>query len=269
MTEPPNNAQTNGRLECAFGKKTKSNWTEQAASTMKMKDVEAALRKHANAEKAAFFPRFFKSGPGEYGEGDKFLGVVVPDQRKIARQFKQLPRAEIAKLLRSPWHECRLTALFILVKQYEQKSNTEAERKEVVDFYLEQLDQVNNWDLVDSSAHKILGAWLVDNPSKRGVLKKLRRSPDIWRKRVSVIATLPLIKSGSLEEILLAAEELLDHPHDLIHKAVGWMLREMGKVDSAALRGFLDQYASEMPRTMLRYAIEKLDPAERKAWLAR
>ncbi|HBE69532.1 MAG TPA: DNA alkylation repair protein [Planctomycetaceae bacterium] len=234
-----------------------------------MKDVEAALRQHSNAEKAAFFPKFFKSGPGEYGEGDKFLGVVVPDQRKIAGQYKQLPRGEIIKLLNSPWHECRLTALLILVKQYEQKGRTEQDQKEIVDFYLQQLDHVNNWDLVDCSAHKILGAWLIEKPAERRVLKKLRRSPDIWRKRVSVIATLPLIKSGSMEEILLAAEELLDHPHDLIHKAVGWMLREMGKVEPAALRGFLSQYASEMPRTMLRYAIEKLEPAERKSWLSK
>ncbi len=231
--------------------------------------VEKTLREKGDPEKAAFFPRFFKTGPGEYGEGDKFIGVIVPEQRKIAKKFRDLKHSEIKKLLNSPLHECRLTGLFILVGQMEAAKKDPAAQKECVDFYLENLDRVNNWDLVDGSAHKILGAYVLENPKERRLLRQLATSKTMWHQRVAVIATLPLTKAGELDELLWLAEKLIDHPHDLMHKALGWMLREAGKVDIAVLRSFLDAYASQMPRTMLRYSIEKLDKNERAEWLAR
>ncbi len=228
--------------------------------------VQQELRKHINAEKAAFYPRFFKAFPGGYGEGDQFLGVVVPDQRKIAKKFRELSREQLSVLLNSKWHECRLTGLFILVHQYDQAKEP-AQKAEIVDYYLDNLQQVNNWDLVDASAHKILGDYLVHNPRKRSILNKLSRQKHLWSQRVSVIATLPLIKLGQFDEILDLAHHFLSHEHDLMHKAVGWMLRELGKVNPNGLRGFLKRHASQMPRTMLRYAIERLDRAERDRWL--
>ena len=222
--------------------------------------VRKALEKHINPDKAAFFPRFFKAGPGEYAEGDQFLGVVVPDQRKIARSFRELPLVEIQRLLESDYHECRLTGILILVTQY-QKAKTEAERKTIFDFYLANIDNVNNWDLVDSSAHKIVGPFLENRNRKR--LYQLARAKHLWKNRVAVIATLHYIKQGDLGDTLEISRLLLDHPHDLIHKAVGWMLRECGKVDIAVLRQFIDQHGTRMPRTMLRYAIEKLSREER------
>ena len=228
--------------------------------------VKAALREKINPEKAAFYPKFFKTGAGEYGEGDKFLGVVVPDQRKIARQFKDLPRAQIEKLLIDAYHECRLTGIYILVGQFE-KAKNEKDRKPIVDFYLANLDRVNNWDIVDASAHKILGAWLFDKTDRK-VLNKLAKSKDLWRQRVAMIATYWFIKRDDFDDALALAEFYLDHEHDLMHKAVGWMLREIGKQDQNVLLAFLDQYAPNMPRTMLRYAIEKLPEKMRKAYLA-
>ncbi|MFK7735621.1 MAG: DNA alkylation repair protein [Pirellulaceae bacterium] len=236
--------------------------------------VENDLRALRNPEKAAFFPRFFKAEPGGYAEGDQFLGVIVPDLRKIAKRCVNLEPAQLSKLFRSKWHECRLTAVFILVQKFEaahrdcKSGKTPAsEPKQWVDFYLDHLDFVNNWDLVDASAHKILGVWFLDDPKQRSLMRKLANSKDLWRQRVAVISNFPLIKSGQHAEILELAERFLHHKHDLMHKAVGWMLREMGKNNLAALRGFLQQYAAEMPRTMLRYSIEKLSPAERKKWM--
>ena len=227
--------------------------------------VRRGLKQKINHEKAAFFPRFFKAGPGEYAEGDRFLGVIVPDQRKIAKQFRDLPRQEINKLLDDPFHECRLTGLLILVGQYE-KSRDASDRKEIVDYYLSRTDAVNNWDLVDSSAHKILGDWLIGRKDRR-ILDRLANSRDLWEQRIAMVATYTLIKHGELDDTLRLSEKLLHHPHDLIHKAVGWMLREAGKVDEMVLESFLDKHAAEMPRTMLRYAIEKLPEATRKSWL--
>lgn len=231
------------------------------------------LKGVARRDKADFLPGFFQAYPGGYGEGDKFLGVVVPDQRKIARQYRDLARPQVAKLLESPWHECRLTALFILVDQFSRachgKTRSKSAAQEIVEFYLEHLDGVNNWDLVDSSAHKILGRWLLENPQKRKILHRLARSKRLWDQRVAVIATLPLIHAGEFEEILTLAEKWLQHPHDLMHKAIGWMLREMGKQNLTLLREFLDQHVEQMPRTMLRYAIEKMSATERQRWLKR
>lgn len=229
--------------------------------------VRRELKTKINPEKAAFFPRFFKTGPGEYGEGDRFLGVVVPDQRKVARQFRELPQKEIDKLLDDAFHECRLTGLLILVDQFEKAKKDDKRRKEIVDYYLSRTDAVNNWDLVDSSAHKLLGSWLVDRRDRR-ILDRLARSKNMWEQRIAMVATYTLIRKGDFDDTLRLSEKLLHHPHDLIHKAVGWMLREVGQQDRKVLEAFLKRHAAEMPRTMLRYAIEKLPDTQRKRYLA-
>ena len=229
------------------------------------RDVREALRPFINPEKAAFFPRFFKTGPGEYGEGDKFIGVTVPHQRKVARQFRGLSESEVQKLLNDPIHEHRLTGILILVGQYEKAKRDEQLQQHIVDFYLANLDRVNNWDLVDSSAHKILGDWLLERD--RRILYELADSGHLWRERVSVIACLPFIKSGDFEDILNLATHFLHHEHDLMHKGVGWMLREMGNIDEGPLHSFLRMHCRSMPRTMLRYAIEKLPEPQRQAYL--
>lgn len=226
--------------------------------------VKRELKKFINKEKAAFYPSFFKTGKGEYGEGDKFLGVVVPDQRKIANRFKSLPTTEIKKLLNDPYHECRLTALFILVKQFEKADAKE--RRSICDFYVSNLDRVNNWDLVDSSAHKILGPQLSESKDRK-LLYRLAKSKHLWRERVSVIATLHLIKERDFGDTLKLCEMFLSHPHDLMHKATGWMLREVGKLDQKVLIGFLNKFHKQMPRTMLRYSLEHFDKKERVKWM--
>ena len=215
--------------------------------------IKKDLKKLANPEKAAFFPRFFKTGKGEYGEGDKFLGVVVPDQRKIAKANRNIALSEVKELLESEYHEHRLTALFILTYMFEKADETE--RKKVYDFYYKERKYVNNWDLVDCSAHKIMGVYLRDKD--RSILHKLSKSKDLWEKRIAMIATMYYIKEGDFEDALMIAETLLQDEHDLIHKAVGWMLREIGKVDAEVERKFLRKYHKVMPRTMYRYATEK------------
>ncbi|MCA9474016.1 MAG: DNA alkylation repair protein [Nitrospira sp.] len=230
--------------------------------------VLVELKKLARPDKAEFLPKFFQAYEGGYGEGDQFLGVVVPPQRRLAKQFRDLSAEHVEQLLHSPWHEARLTGLFILVSQYE-RSCDKLKRSELVSFYLTQLDWVNNWDLVDSSAHKILGAHLVDNPTQRSLLTKLAKAKSLWHQRVAVIATLALIKNREFTEILVLSEKLLNHRHDLMHKAIGWMLREVGKQDIVVLRHFLEQHSTRMPRTMLRYAIEKMSQEERQEWLTR
>lgn len=233
--------------------------------------VFQALRACAKKEKAEFLPGFFKAQPGGYGEGDQFLGVVVPDQRRIARQFRDIELTDIEKLLKSRWHECRLTGLLILVDQYARSSKPKSadadQQKELVRFYLDHTEGVNNWDLVDSSAHKILGHWLLSNPAERHVLDSLANSKNMWEQRIAIIATLPLTQAAEFAYLRKLAIALLDHPHDLMHKAIGWMLREMGKKDIDELRAFLADHHQQMPRTMLRYSIEKLPPAERKRWM--
>ncbi len=241
---------------------------------MTAKQVLAALREVAREDKAVFFPGFFRAVPGGYGEGDRFLGCVVPDQRRVARQFPDLSRDELVKLFASPWHECRLTGMLILVGQYElaakpKNPHREFECREIVDFYLANLDAVNNWDLVDSTAPKILGAWLVENPYERSVLDRLAASDVLWERRVAVLATLSLIKNDEFAEITELAERLMGDGHDLMHKAIGWMLREMGKRDQTRLERFLEKHAQAMPRTMLRYSIEKLSSEERSKWMGR
>lgn len=240
-----------------------------------LKELTDALAEKGSEERAKFMPQFLQAYEGGYGEGDSFLGVSVPDARKIAKRFQDLSLPDLADLLRSKWHECRLTAVFILVDQFQRaskprsKNRPENSAEEIKSFYLKNLEGVNNWDLVDSSAHKILGEWLVIHTKERKILKRLAKSKVLWEQRVAVIATLPLIRISQFEEILDLAEFLLHHPHDLMHKAVGWMLRELGKRDIEVLRAFLSEYAETMPRTTLRYAIEKMSTAERKKWLSR
>lgn len=237
--------------------------TQPQSNRLTASAVRKGLREKANPEKAAFFPRFFKTGKGQYGEGDKFYGVIVPDQRKIARDFKSLPESEIRKLLDDPVHECRLTALLILVHQFEK--GTPGRQKEIYNFYLNNIDRVNNWDLVDASAHKIVGAYL-ENRSRKPLVG-LARTDHLWSQRVAIVATYWFIKKDDFSDTIQISDILLDHNHDLIHKAVGWMLREMGKRNENLLVEFLKSRYRNMPRTMLRYAIEKFPVEIRKKYL--
>lgn len=239
---------------------------------MSAKLVLSMLRKVACVEKAASLPKYVQAVPGGYGEGDRFLGCIVPEQRKVAGQFPGLSQTELKKLFASPWHECRLTGMFILVSQFERAAkrrnpNRNEECREIVRFYLANLDAVNNWDLVDSTSPKILGAWLVENPDERVVLGRLASSKVIWERRVAVLATFALIRNREFSEIINLAETLLCDEHDLLHKAIGWMLREMGNRDSSKLESFLNKHVKRMPRTMLRYSIEKLSKEERLKWM--
>jgi 3-methyladenine DNA glycosylase AlkD len=228
--------------------------------------VRRALRQFASRERAAGVARFFKTGKGEYGEGDVFIGVTVGEQRLIARQFKALPLAEADALLTSRIHEERATALLILINQFTTAS-TERARERIVRLYLKRLPHVNNWDLVDTSADPILGGWLADK--NRSLLDRLARSPHLWSRRVAIIATFHFIKHGQSRDTLRVARLLLTDRHDLIHKAVGWMLREVDKRASpSALRAFLARHAATMPRTMLRYAVERLPATRRARWMA-
>lgn len=230
-----------------------------------LNNLKQDLQKLANPEKAAFFPRFFKAGKGEYAEGDQFIGVTVPNQRKIAKKYRDLSLSEIKKLLHSKIHEHRLTALFILVAQF-QKAD-ESQKEAVYNFYLDNRSQVNNWDLVDSSAHKIVGAYLIDKD--RSILQKLAKSKGLWDRRISIISTFAFIARGELEDSLQLAEMLVNDDHDLMHKAVGWVLREVGKKDLAAEEKFLKKHYKTMPRTMLRYAIEKFPDKKRKFYMGK
>jgi 3-methyladenine DNA glycosylase AlkD len=233
---------------------------------MTAKDIAKALRQVATPERAKTNAWFFKSGPGEYAEGDRFLGVTVPQQRLIAKQFSDLPLAETEKLIASPWHEERLTGLFILVRQFQRGNKNTQE--EIYNFYMSHTRNINNWDLVDSSAGYIVGPWLDNSPSKTKVLARLANSSLLWDRRIAMLATFYYIQQGRSDEALLVAEKLLYDKHDLIQKAVGWMLREVGKrVDRQTLRQFLDTYAATMPRTTLRYAIEHFSPAERAIYM--
>lgn len=229
--------------------------------------MRRALREQARPQHVAGALRFFKCGPGEYGEGDRFLGVTVPAQRRIARRFRDLPLNETDALLQSPFHEERLTALFILVGQFV-RTDDDRIRGRIFRLYMKRLRFINNWDLVDSSAHHIVGGWLADRP--RDLLDRLARSPHLWSRRVAIIATFFFIQRGDHRDAIHIATRLVNDRHDLIHKAVGWMLREVGKrASAAALTSLLERHAATMPRTMLRYAIEHRSPAERRRWMSR
>lgn len=229
------------------------------------KDVKEALKKVVKKEKVALLQSFFKTGPGEYGEGDVFLGVMVPEQRKVARAFKDLDLSEVLKLLKTNIHEYRLTAIFILIFQYERGDNQI--KKYIFDLYLSNTNFINNWDLIDLSSPKIIGSYLLDKP--RDILYKLVKSGSLWERRIAVLATFYFIKNEQFDDSLLIAEMLLKDKQDLIHKAVGWMLREIGKKDELILTSFLDKHYRVMPRTMLRYSIEKFESKKRKYYMVK
>jgi 3-methyladenine DNA glycosylase AlkD len=230
------------------------------------KTISKALLAFATKEKAEFLPRFFKTGKGEYGEGDRFHGVVVPDQRKVANKFSSTTSKEvIIELLHSPFHEERLTGVFILCNKFKEAKKTGKE-KEWYDLYLKMAERINNWDLVDASAHIIVGQYLEDKD--RSILYKLAKENSLWKNRIAVVATWHFIRKNSdLKDILQLSEIMLTHKHDLMHKATGWMLREGWKKDAKQIEKFLDKFATQMPRTMLRYAIEKMEETKRKGYL--
>jgi 3-methyladenine DNA glycosylase AlkD len=227
----------------------------------------AELRAFTKKGRISDLARFYKTAPGEYGEGDLFLGGTVPQTRSVAKKYQSLDLKEVEKLFNSPFHEARLCAAIILNHQFAKAKNSQ-ERKKLFDFYLKQVraERVNNWDLVDVSA-PWMGVYLTEVKDPMPLLLKLSKSKSLWQRRVSMILTFALIRAGDLEPTIIIAESLLKDEQDLIHKASGWMLRELGKRDVMMLRRFLSEHAHEMPRTMLRYAIEKLPERERKQWL--
>ena len=231
-----------------------------------LKSIVRDLTSHATKEKAAFLPYFFKTGKGEYAEGDRFHGIVVPDQRKIAKHHTPTTSKDtIISLLDSPFHEERLTALFILCNKFQADKKTSKEKK-WVDLYLKKVDRINNWDLVDTTAHIILGQWLENK--NRTILYRFAKDTSLWKNRIAVVATLHFIRKNDFKDILQLSEIMLQHPHDLMHKATGWMLREAWKRKKEPVENFLNQFAHKMPRTMLRYAIERMSEPKRKAYLS-
>lgn len=252
--------------------------------------IQQELEAYIDPVKKEYLPRFFKTGKGQYGEGDKFLGVVVPNTRLVAKQHKDEPFEVMAELLQSEWHECRLCALLMLVERF--KKCDEKERKSICEFYLTQTSRINNWDLVDLSAPGIVGEYLKDKP--RDVLYRLAESSLLWDQRIAVVSTWTLIKNYDFIDIIRLAEYFMAHSvqrnahsspdshsmhtnlhtvcsplHDLMQKAIGWMLREMGKRDKDLLVQFLEKHCRTMPRTMLRYAIEKFPEEERQEFMKR
>ncbi len=225
-----------------------------------MASIKEELEAIANPGKAVVLQRFFRTGKGEYGEGDMFLGITVPETREIAKKFVNISLTGLEQSLYSRMHEERLAALLVLVEKY--KKGNEKEKKQAVDFFLRHRRQVNNWDLVDLTADKILGAYLEGR--EKSLLYRLAKSGSVWGRRIAVISTFHFIKKNHFKETFKIAEMLLNDKHDLIHKAVGWMLREIGKRDRKAERAFLEKHYRKMPRTMLRYAIEKFPEKERK-----
>lgn len=227
--------------------------------------IRKSLRDAGNPNDAVFLQRFFKTGPGQYGEGDVFLGIRVPASRALARQFAELPLDDIEKLLHDKYHEARLVALILLVGRYER--GDDAERQRVYRMYLANTDRINNWDLVDLSAPNIVGAHLVTR--SRAPLDKLAKSKNLWERRIAIVATYWFIRLHQFDDTLRISTALLGDTQDLIHKAVGWMLREVGKRDESVLERFLDEHATTMPRTALRYSIERMTPERRKHYMAR
>lgn len=232
-------------------------------STTSVARLRRELRVAARPHRVAGLRRFFKTGPGQYGEGDVFIGVGVPEMRRIASSGRGLEPEAVLPLLHSKIHEERMLALMVWVLNYQKNGDTMKGR--IFRLYLGERRWINNWDLVDVSAYHIVGAHLLDRP--RGQLDRMVRSPHLWTRRIAVVSTYAFIRRGETGDIFRLSAALLEDPHDLMHKACGWMLREAGKRDPSALRGFLKTRAASMPRTMLRYAIEKFSPAERKRWL--
>lgn len=252
-------------------------------------DIIETMLAQRNEEQRQILQRFFKTGRGEYGEGDMFLGLKVPQTRAVVKEARlDVPFGEIEKLLYSEWHEVRLCGLLLLVEEMkaalprkrrivaasslEEKIKRARRRKEIANFYLCHADCANNWDLVDLSCGSIVGEWLL-HPAEDGtmpshaILDTLAHDECLWKQRIAIVSTITLIRNRQYDDTLRIAVMLLNHPHDLIHKAVGWMLREVGKRDISVLRSFLAEYHSSMPRTALRYAIEKMDREERMRWM--
>lgn len=236
---------------------------------MSLQKIKSELDKLGNKERAVHSARFFKTGKGQYGEGDIFLGITVPKQREVAKKIQELDFKEIGELLKSKIHEHRFTALEVLVIQYEkaEKHKDTKKQKQVFDFYIRNLKRANNWDLVDTSAPYIAGEYLKDK--SRDILYKLAKSKNLWEKRVAIVSTSAFIKNGYLTDTFKICEILMGDGHDLIHKACGWMLREAGKKNIKELENFLNEHAHHMPRTMLRYAIERMDATKRKNFLVK
>ncbi|MDH5721280.1 MAG: DNA alkylation repair protein [Spirochaetia bacterium] len=230
---------------------------------MSLNALKEVLKESASHKQAEIHQRFFKTGKGEYAEGDLFYGIKVPVQRKIAKEFYDLSFADVLALLRSKMHEERLIALFILIHRYQK--GDEVVKKEIYNIYLKNTAFINNWDLIDSSAEHIVGSYLYGKD--KGILYDLARSKSLWERRIAMLSTFHYIKRNELAETFKIAEILIDDDHDLIHKAVGWMLREAGKRDLYAEKGFLKKYYHKMPRTMLRYAIEKFPEEIRQKYL--
>ena len=227
---------------------------------MDINDFKKELNSFGNKNQAIILRGFFKTGKGQYGEGDIFLGIKVPIQRNISKKY-DLELSEIQELFNSKIHEHRLCALFILIEKYKKSSN----KKQIFDFYLKNTKNVNNWDLVDLSAHNIIGNYLLDKD--RFIIHKLANSDNLWKKRISIIATFAFIRNHDFSDCLKISKILLNDKHDLIHKAVGWMLREVGKRDMKVEEDFLKKYHKTMPRTMLRYAIENFPESKRKVYM--
>ncbi len=225
------------------------------------KRIEKALQKAGNKEKAVFLKRFFKTEKGQYGYGDEFIGVTVPVQRSIARMYIDTPEPDLTFLLASKIHEYRLTALIILVYQFNR--GNPLTRKKIYSYYLSKTKRINNWDLVDASARDIVGEYLLDHPIEKKILHKLVKSENLWERRIAIVATWAFIRKNQYEDTLRLSRLLLTDTHDLIHKAVGWMLREVGKRDRESLVLFLNAHAHEMPRTALRYALEHFTKKDR------
>ena len=225
--------------------------------------IKKDLAQLGDPERAKNSHWFFKTGKGQYGEGDIFLGITVPEQRKVAKKYIDLSLDDLRELLKSKIHEHRFTALVILISKYREAE--ESSKKEIFELYLKNTETINNWDLVDLSAPRIVGDYLLNK--KRSILYKLARSNSLWERRISILSTFIFIDNNDFEDALNISELLLNDEHDLIHKAVGWMLREIGKRDQEIEEQFLNKYCMQMPRTMLRYAIEKFDEKKRTVYL--
>ncbi len=233
-----------------------------------MEEIQKTLEEYIDEEKRRVLPRFFKTGKGEYGEGDKFLGITVPNIRLVAKRYKDATMEIVGRLLQSEWHECRMCALLILVERFKKAKGEE--QKQIFDFYLSHTQHINNWDLVDLSAPQIVGGYLTGKP--HDILYTLAQSPTLWEQRIAIVSTLTFIRNNEFTDTIRIAEHFMSQSgkmHDLMQKATGWMLREMGKRDKSILVGFLEKHAATMPRTMLRYAIEKFSEEERKRFMER
>lgn len=228
-----------------------------------LEKIKSELQKLSNPKKAEIYQRFFKTGKGQYGEGDIFIGLTVPEMRGVAKDYMDLSLDDLQNLLNEKIHEYRLVAIIILTNRY--KKGDEKQKKDIFDLYLKNFGNINNWDLVDLSAPHIVGDYLLDKP--RDILYEFAKSDHLWTRRISILATFTFIRNGQFDDALKISEILLNDKHDLIHKAVGWMLREVGKKELDVEYEFLEKHYKKMPRTMLRYAIEKFDEEKRKYYM--